>query len=99
LLGIADGGKRQYQMKKKHAILSLRLPPDLHQHLADSASARYPRNSLNAEIVQRLRRSLSDELQFINSDSEELDDIRRRLAEVERALFGEGQTGSGGNRR
>ena len=71
---------------KKYAILSLRLPPELHRQIADVASARYPRTSINAEIVERLWRSFNPDYQPAETD--DLEDLRRRLVEVERYLFG-----------
>jgi hypothetical protein len=79
---------------KSHVVLSLRLPPELHEQLVNSASARFPRNSLNSEILERLRFSFKEELeQFEPFDPEEiqrrLEDTQRRLAALERIIYGE----------
>jgi hypothetical protein len=72
---------------KKHSVLSLRLPPELHRQLVEWASARYPRKSLNAEIVERLTRSFNPDYQPIEKD--ELEDLRERLARIERFIYGD----------
>ena len=81
-------------MKQKHVVLSLRLPPDLHEQLVDSATARFPRNSLNKEIIERLRFSFKEDLELVEPiDTEEiqrlLEDTQRRLAALERLIYGE----------
>ena len=68
--------------------LRLRLPHDLHRHLADSSKARG--TSLNTEIVERLRYTFSDP-SYQPADTIDLEDLLRRLGVLERAVFGEPQ--------
>ena len=65
--------------------LTLRLPQALHEHLANSAKARG--KSLNTEIVERLRYTFRDP-SYQPPEQADLDDLRERLAVIERVLFG-----------
>ena len=62
--------------------LSLRLPPDLHEHLADSAAGRNV--SINQEIIDRLMNTFKDQY----DPAPPLDEIRARLLRLEQAYFG-----------
>ena len=77
------------EMPKETTVnLNLRLPPELHQQLVDSAAARHPRaNSLNSEIIGRLRHSLKTGYQ--PSQAIQLEELQERLAALERAIWGE----------
>ena len=76
-------------MPKETTInLNLRLPPELHQQLVDSAAARHPRpNSLNHEIIERLRHTFKTA--YEPTKPVQLEELHQRLAELERAIWGE----------
>jgi hypothetical protein len=76
-------------MAKETTInLNLRLPPELHQQLVDSAGARYPSPiSLNREIIERLRYTFKTAYRPTQPVS--LEELQERLAELERAVWGE----------
>jgi hypothetical protein len=75
-------------MRREPTInLNLRLPGDLHQHLVDSAGARHPTpNSLNSEIIERLRYTFKSAYQ--PADAVELEELQERVAELERVMWG-----------
>jgi hypothetical protein len=77
------------EMPKETTInLNLRLPPELHRQLIDSAAARHPRpNSLNSEIIERLRYTFKTAYQ--PTEPIQLEELQERLAELERAIWGE----------
>jgi hypothetical protein len=71
---------------KRASKLMLRLPTELHEKLKDSAGARHPRTSLNAEIIERLQFSFQHGYQ---PTVDALQEMERRLMVLERAVFGE----------
>jgi hypothetical protein len=74
--------------KETTVNLNLRLPPQLHEQLVDSAAARHPRpNSLNAEIIERLRHTFKTA--YRPTEPVSLEELQERLAELERAIWGE----------
>ena len=68
--------------------LMLRLPPELHEKLKDTAAARFPRVSLNAEIIERLGYSFQ---QGYEPTADALQSLEARVVVLERFLFGEGK--------
>ena len=74
-------------LKKSLVSFNLRLPPELHQQLADSAKARF--TSINREIVERL--SVSFRTAFNPPEPTDLEELARRLAALERLIYGEDQ--------
>jgi hypothetical protein len=75
-------------VKETTIHLNLRLPPQLHEQLVASAGARHPRpNSLNTEIIERLRYTFRTA--YKPTEPLQLEDLQERLAELERAIWGE----------
>jgi hypothetical protein len=72
-------------MKKPHVAFNLRLPPDLHRQLTDSAKARFI--SMNREIVERL--GFTFKTGFNLPEPIDLEELERRLTALERAIYGE----------
>ena len=74
-------------MAKESTInLNLRLPPELHQQLVDSAGARHPRPvSLNTEIIERLRYTFATSFE---RPKVTLEDFQERLENMERLIWG-----------
>jgi hypothetical protein len=73
-------------MRARALNLRLRLAPELHRQLSDSAKARG--KSLNSEIIERLRYTFADP-SYQPTDLFELEELRARLVVLERAVFGE----------
>jgi hypothetical protein len=72
-------------MKKSHVAFNLRLPPDLHRQLTDSAKGRFI--SMNREIVERL--GFTFKTGFNRPEPIALEELERRLTALERAIYGE----------
>jgi hypothetical protein len=72
-------------MKKPHVAFNLRLPPDLHRQLTDSAKARFI--SMNREIVERL--GFTFKTGFNPPEPIDFEELERRLTALERAIYGE----------
>jgi predicted DNA-binding protein len=77
---------RRHVNGDSRAKFMLRLPPELHEKLKELAAARYPRTSLNAEIIERINFSFQHGYQ---PTVDALQQLEARLAVVERFLFGE----------